>query len=190
LARAPEWRAELLAGRIETSASVADVSPTLTLLRALAAISEQLHAQVVAVQAMLRGARDEPSCRVGWRLADAAGGIRDAAEAMATATDRAFIGEVRGRPHCFARWGCCPDHGATLSSSGGRCWCTALGCDRSWSWDRIGLPCDEPPAFRLVDAAGKEGLVCAGHAVAVHRQMSGARLLPLRQTAEGRGCLP
>jgi hypothetical protein len=109
------------------------------------------------MDAVLRDGTGEPHRLVQAPPNSAVGAVRRAAEDMvATATDLAFVLVVRGRPHCDADWGCCPEHGATLASSAGQCWCTAPGCDMSWDWDRMGLPCDESPGFRVQDAAGKE----------------------------------
>jgi hypothetical protein len=106
-----------LAVRVETPASMAEGSSTLALPRALATGAEQLDAQLVPVQAMLNGAHDGSTRRIGWGLDEAA----------------------------------------------------------------------EPPAFRPIHSTGKEGLVCAGHAIGVHRQVSGARLLPMRHHGQRGG---
>jgi hypothetical protein len=148
-------------------------------LRALAARAEQLAAEIDAAQSALRGASDEPTRRVGYRLDEGAGNARQAARALIkTAEDLARI-RSRDARTCRAEWGVCPEHGNTLVSSGGRSWCNASGCGRSWDWDRGGLPCLDPAAWRLWDLSGKEMLVCAGHALAARKQLVGARLEPL-----------
>lgn len=160
-------------------------SPTPSDLRMLAIRAELIASAIDSTQAVLRIAGDRPTRHVAWRLADGAGWLRQAADALrATAADLAFIRDVRGRPHCGADWGCCPDHGATLTCSGGGCRCTAPGCGRSWAWDRNGLPCDQEPAFRVLDADGWKGVLCAGHAIAARRQLHNARLLPLDQAMQ------
>jgi hypothetical protein len=126
--------------------------------------AEHIIGEIEAVQGALGQAGDEPSRRLGFRLEH----------------------RVRGHPHCGADWGCCPEHGATLTSAGGRCWCRIPRCGRIWGRDRLRLPCDEPPAFRVVDAEGGDGLLCAGRAIAARRQMIGARLLPLQGQEEER----
>jgi hypothetical protein len=167
----------------------AEADPTPSRLLAIATRAERLAAELAIVQATLRNSGDEPIRRAGWRLDDAAAEVGRVARAItATARALAFIERVRERPHCAAHWGCCPEHGATLAGSGGWCWCTAPGCGRVWKADRMDLPCDEPPAFMVVDTAGKEGLVCAGHAIAARRQLAGGRLLPLQERpAPGEG---
>jgi hypothetical protein len=147
---------------------------------ALAAQARRLAAEIENAQARLSETGSKAHVRAGWRLNDAAGLVRLAADEVATAAaELVFIESVRSRPHCGAEWGCCPDHGATLSSSSGRSWCTVPGCRLEWSGDRMGLPWAKPPVFRLEDAGGTVGLVCAGHAIAAREQIAGARLLPI-----------
>ncbi len=161
-------------------------NPTPFELRALAARAEELAAEIDAVHAALGRAGDEPTRHAGFRLSEGAGHVRQAAQGLAEAAhDLEFIRKVRGRPHCGADWGCCPEHGATLTSTGGRCWCRAPGCGRSWDWDRLGLPCDEPPAFRVIDAHGGQVLLCSGHAIAAREQIVGGRVELLQDREEG-----
>jgi hypothetical protein len=90
-----------------------------------------------------------------------------------------------------AEWGVCPDHGNTLTSSGGRAWCSTPECGRSWDWDHGGRPCTEPAAFRVRGRdydPGRWGLVCPGHALAALDQLEGVELLPHEsRTAESGG---
>lgn len=158
-------------------------------LWALAARAEELAADLEAAHRGLRAAGDEPTRRVGYRLDDGAGQLRQVAgEIQETAEDLARIRTRHGamsRPVCGAEWGVCPEHGNTLSSSGGRSWCTAAGCGRSWDWDRGGLPCTEPAAFRVLDAGGREMLLCAGHAIAAREQVEGGRVEPIEGEEPG-----
>ncbi|SRR5712691_6458839 len=73
--------------------------------------------------------------------------------------------------------GRCAEHGATLTSTRGSSTCCV--CGRSWDWDRLGLPCTEPAAFRVQDREGKDMLLCAGHAIAAREQMEGATVQPI-----------
>jgi hypothetical protein len=156
------------------------IGPTASELDALAARARQLAADIETAHARLRELDSEPIRRAAWRLEDGAWHVRQAADIVAITSEKVtFVESVRSRPHCGADWGCCPEHGATLSGSGDRCRCTARGCGRTWPASRMDLPCNEPPAFRLVDVMGKGGLLCAGHAIAARRQLIGARLLPL-----------
>jgi hypothetical protein len=151
-------------------------------LWALAARAEQLAADMKAALSTLEGAADEPTRRVGYRLDHGSSCVREAAEAITeTAEDLSRI-RSRGalsRPACKAEWGVCPEHGNTLTSSGGRSWCKTPGCRREWDWDRGGLPCTEPAAFRVVDAQGKEMLLCAGHTIAAREQLVGGTVRPI-----------
>jgi hypothetical protein len=154
-------------------------------LWALAAKAEQLAGDLESAQAALRGAADEPTCRVGFRLDDGAGTLRRVAEEInQTAEDLSRIRsrQVPERASCSAEWGVCPEHGNTLSSSGGRSQCRTPGCSRSWDWDRGGLPCTELAAWRVVDTGDKEILLCAGHALDARQRLEGAQLLPIEGT--------
>lgn len=144
-----------------------------------------LDAQAQDIEALherLRGAQDAPTRRAGFRLDDIAGELRKAArELQQTAEDLARI-RSRGamsRPVCGAQWGVCPEHGNTLTSSGGRSWCRVPGCGRAWGWDRGGLPCTEPAVWRMCDQKGGEMRLCEGHAIAAREQVEGARLEPI-----------
>lgn len=157
------------AGRLD------DVTPAE--LRELAARVHELAVCIDAVQARLRAAGDESTRRVGFRLPDAAGWVRSSGRDLeATAAD---LDRIRGRRGCGAAWGICPEHGATLRSTGGRSWCSKSRCGREWDHDRAGLPCTEPAAYEVRDAAGAGGLMCAGHAAVARRQLVGARVTVL-----------
>ena len=146
-------------------------------LRELAARARAFAVEVDAAQARLGAAADEPTRRVGFRLDEAASSVRGAGRGLeATADD---LDRIRGRSACLMDWGVCPEHGATLRSSGVRCWCTVPGCGREWDHDRLGLPYTEPVAFDVRDAAGAGGPMCAGHAADAGRRLIGARVTAL-----------
>ncbi len=146
-------------------------------LRELAARAQALAAEIRTAHNRLRAAADEPTQRCGFRLDDAAGEADRVGEDLAaTAED---LARVRGRSDCGADWGVCPEHGATLRSSGGESWCTAPGCGRRWDHNRYGLPCAEPAAYEVRDSAGTGGRMCAGHAKHAHEQLVGAVVTPL-----------
>ncbi len=103
-----------------------------------------------------------------------------AAEIQQTAEDLARNRTRDGalsRPTCKAEWEACPEHGAILTSTRGSSTCRV--CGRSWDWDRLGLPCTEPEAFRVQDREGKDMLLCARHAIAAREQMEGATVQPI-----------
>jgi hypothetical protein len=163
---------------------MSDETPTPADLWGVAADLEKRAADIDTIHEQLRAAGDEPTRRVGFRLDDVAGELRRAAkEIQDTAEDLARI-RTRGamsRPSCGAQWGVCPEHGNTLTGSGGRSRCTVPGCGRSWGWDRLGLPCTEPAIYRLRDVKGGQMLLCNGHAIAARAQVDGAVLEPIEE---------
>ena len=86
---------------------------------------------------------------------------------------------------CEANWGVCPEHGNTLVTSGGRCWCSFEGCGRGWDEDRLGRHCDAPVAF-LVRVGALELLLCAGHAIAARAELRGVTVQPIATGEEER----
>jgi hypothetical protein len=152
-------------------------APTPTELRELAARARALGADIADAHARLQTAPHEPTRRVGFRLDEAAGAARGtvAEDLDATADD---LVRIRGRGPCPADWGVCPVHGATLRSTGGRCWCDATGCDRSWDYDRLGMPCTEPITHDVRHPDGSSPM-CTGHADVARRQLAGAVVTPL-----------
>lgn len=152
-------------------------APTPAELRELAGRAQALAAEVAALQVRLRAAEDEPTRRVGFRLDDAAAAISEAAhDVVNTAVD---LARIRGRGDCPCDWGVCPEHGNTLRSSAGLCWCTAANCGRSWGYDRGGLPCTEPAAFDVRDLDDRGGPMCAGHAHDARTRLIGAKVTAL-----------
>jgi hypothetical protein len=114
----------------------------------------------------------------GYRLGEVAGQLERAAGELArTAED---IARHRATPEnsCPHESAGCPDHGATLSSTGGLTWCTVTGCRKQWQYDRMRFPCDQPTAYRVTDPQGDSGPVCAGHAWPV-RGWEGWKVEPL-----------
>jgi hypothetical protein len=81
------------------------------------------------------------------------------------------------KTRCSAQWGVCPEHGNTLSASGGRSWCRRPGCGQSWPGSRLSAHCDEPATVILADQAGGQLRLCAGHWVDAHERLVGARVV-------------
>jgi len=149
-------------------------------MRDLAAQAEALAAAISAAHDDFR-ARDseDPVCRAGFRLDDAAGQARAiATELQDTAADLARIA-ARPQGSCSIPWGVCPQHGNTLTSTAGKTWCRAAGCGRTWGYDRLGMPCAEPARWKVTDLEGSEGLLCDGHALDARQRLEGARVVPL-----------
>jgi len=78
---------------------------------------------------------------------------------------------------CAAEWGACPEHGNTLSSSGGRTWCTRPDCGRTWPGSRLTSHCAEPAAVIVADVAGQKTRLCPGHWTDARTRLVGARLI-------------
>ncbi|MBB3724566.1 hypothetical protein [Nonomuraea dietziae] len=108
---------------------------------------------------------DDAVRRTGFRLNDAAGWARKIAQDLQeTASDMARIA-ARPDDSCAVPWGVCPEHGNTLTSTGGTTRCRT--CGRTWGYNRDNAPCAEPATHRLTDADGVEALICDGHAIDV-----------------------
>jgi hypothetical protein len=119
----------------------------------------------------------------GFRLDDAAGEARRVAgELRSTATDLARFA-ARQDAACQIPWGVCPTDGNTLTSTGGRTACRA--CGKSWDYDRVGTPCEEPARWILGDARGDSRRVCDGHARDARARLDGARLAPIEDSTAG-----
>jgi hypothetical protein len=151
-------------------------------MRDLAAQAEALAAAITEAKEDFRAVSDDyehPVRRAGFRLDEAAGRARAVAgELQATAADLARIA-ARPDGSCAIPWGVCPEHGNTLTSTGGKTWCRAPGCGRQWGYDRMGMPCAEPARWKLTDAEGAEALLCDGHALDARNRLEGARVVPL-----------
>jgi hypothetical protein len=145
-------------------------------LREIAARAEALAREIDALREQLRQAPDEPIQRSGFRLPDAAGYARQIAGDLAESAED--LARVRARSTCGADWGVCPEHGATLRSTGGKSWCQTPGCGREWGYDRLGLPCAEPAAWTVADTVGNTTLLCEAHTTDARRTLTGAVITP------------
>jgi hypothetical protein len=88
---------------------------------------------------------------------------------------------------CRIAWPVCPRHGNTITATGGKSWCRALGCDRQWDYDRGDIPCPEPVRWRVTDQQGQGGLMCNGHALNARTALIGSTVVPLEEEGgEGR----
>jgi len=149
-------------------------------MRDLAAQAEALTAAISAAHDDFR-VRDseDPVRRAAFRLGDAAGQARAiVTELQDTAADLARIA-ARPQGSCSIPWGVCPEHSNTLTGTGGKTWCRAAGCGRTWGYDRLGMPCAEPARWKVTDLEGSEGLLCHGHALDARKRLEGARVVPL-----------
>ncbi|MFG2334287.1 hypothetical protein ACGFMM_32450 [Streptomyces sp. NPDC048604] len=151
--------------------------PTPAELRVLAAEAEVLEQRILHATARLH-ASDETR-DTAFRLGDAAENVRRGREALElTVADLARARTARDPKLCGVPWGVCPEHGSTLRSSGGRAWCRAAGCQRSWGYYRLGTACGEPVAHKVTDAAGGSFLACFGHTLDAEKRLEGGTIEP------------
>lgn len=152
---------------------------TAAAVRGLAAAAEDLAARVAAAQVALRSDPDPHRARAGFRFDDAAGQLAQvAAGLLETADDLARIAAVPAGA-CGLGSGVCPDHGGTLTATGGQAWCEHPGCGRSWGYDRLAGPCPEPVTHAVLDAEGTRFGVCDGHAIDCRQRLVGATVTAL-----------
>ena len=129
------------------------------------------------IQRDIQAARDEPVRRAGFRCDNAIGYMRQAsAELQDTADQLERITAALKPGACPVPWGVCPEHGNTLTSSGGKTWCREIRCARRWDYDRVGLPCVEPARWKVTDRHGGSLVVCDGHALDASKHLEGAQV--------------
>lgn len=131
-------------------------------LRELASRAAALATDIEQAHQALREA-DDPVRRTGFRLDDIVGSLRRVeTELAASASDLARTVTAIGDPRiCTVQWGACPDHGDTLTSSGGVT--RRRSCGRIWSYDRVGTVCTESATY----PHGGTGRLRQGHAINV-----------------------
>lgn len=153
--------------------------PTPADLRELAAAADALAERIDAAQAALRAEEPGARSRAGFRLDDAAGRVRQASSALEdTAGELARIAATPDLA-CRIEWGVCPRHGATVSTTQGRSWCTVDGCGNRWGYDRLSTPCPEPVTHRITDTEGTTQDVCDGHAIGARQRITGVTVEPI-----------
>jgi hypothetical protein len=143
----------------------------------LAVRAEALADEIDVLHHEIRAARDEPVRRAGFRCDTAIGWMRQAsAELQGTADhlDRVAAGMKPGV--CAVPRGVCPEHGNTLTCTGGKTWCRAVACGRTWGYDRVGLPCVESARWQVTDKYGGRSLMCDGHALDARKRLEGAQV--------------
>jgi hypothetical protein len=106
-------------------------------------------------------------------------GLHSAAEELSATADELIRLAASPADACPVPWGVCSEQGATLRSTGGRCWCTVPGCLRRWPHNRLAEPSSEPVSYRVVDAEGGELDLCDGHATDARSRLSDATITPL-----------
>jgi hypothetical protein len=137
-------------------------------LTVLASRAEALTAEVLALCDSVPDAETLAAAR------QAAGSLTRGAEDLRRAA--AELARLQVQP-CGLPWGVCPEHGNTLSSTGGVSTCRV--CERTWSHDRLGRPCTEPVSWKVIDRAGTETRMCDGHVLGARAAAGGATFVRL-----------
>jgi hypothetical protein len=145
-------------------------------LRALATRAEALTAEVWALCGGSADGSPAPDPLVEAR--QAAGWLARAAEDLQRAA--AELARLQVRP-CGLPWGVCQEHGNTLSSRAGVSECRV--CRRTWSYDRLGRPCEEPATWKVIDLAGTVTRMCDGHVLGARAAAQGATFVRIDQVA-------
>jgi hypothetical protein len=94
----------------------------------LAIRAEALADEIDALHCDIRAARDEPVRRAGFRCDTASGWMRQVGTELQDTAGR--LGRVAAamRPGaCAVAGGVCPEHGTTLTNTGGQAWCRVAG---------------------------------------------------------------
>jgi hypothetical protein len=137
---------------------------------ALADAIDSLHRDILAAQ-------DEPVRHAGFRCDAATSWAKQAGDELAETADHLKRVAAATKPGgCMVRWGVCPEHDNTLTSSGRNTWCRAAGCRRTWNYDRVGLHCIEPARWQVTDQLGTSTVMCNGHALDARARLKGARV--------------
>ncbi|GAA2701403.1 hypothetical protein [Nonomuraea recticatena] len=149
-------------------------------LRDLAGRAEALAAEVRAL--LDEAATGTPEREQLFVAMHASDWLTRAAEDLQQAAGK--LARLRSLPDdaCGVPWGVCPEHGATLSSSGNVAICGE--CGRTWTYDRLGSPCPEPVRWKMTDKAGTELAICDGHALAARQQVEDVTLTSLDQPGQ------
>ena len=146
--------------------------------------AEALADGIDALQGDIRAARNESVRRAGFRCDTAIGWIRQASTELKDTADHLDRIAAATKPGaCLVSWGVCLEHGDTLTSTGGKTWCRAMGCARTWDYDRVSLPCGELARRQVTDQHGEAVVMCDGHALDARKRLEGARIEPREEFA-------
>jgi hypothetical protein len=143
----------------------------------LAVRAEALADEIDALHHEIRAARAEPVRRASFRCDTAIGWMRQAsAELQDTADHLDRVAAAMKPGVCAVPWGVCPEHGNTLTGTGGKTWCRVAGCGQKWDYDRADLPCIEPARWQVTDQHGEASVMCDGHALEARKRLEGAQV--------------
>ncbi|UBU16259.1 hypothetical protein [Nonomuraea gerenzanensis] len=149
-------------------------------LRALATRAEALTAEVWTLCGGSPGTAPgtTPDADPLVEARQAAGWLARAAEDLQRAAAELARLQV---PPCGLPWGVCLEHGNTLSSRAGVSECRV--CHRTWSYDRLGRPCEEPATWKVIDRAGTVTRMCDGHVLGARAAAQGATFVRIDEVA-------
>jgi hypothetical protein len=141
----------------------------------IAGRAEALTAEIRSLYLDVQAIESEPVSRVRTRYNAVADYVRQAAAALLeTAADLERITTTPRR--CRVAWGVCPEHGNTLTTSGGKSWCRTVDCGRTWDYDRVSVPCFEPAGWTVADQSGGSSVMCHGHVYDAVKRIDGVRI--------------
>lgn len=131
----------------------------------------QMAAELAALRSRIEAAYGAaPRSATQMRLSAASECLSDARRELTAAADDLRRVAAVPADACNWPWGVCPEHGDTLTASGGKTWCRVRNCRHKWEYDYMDTPCPEPTAYTISDDAGSEPKrVCYGHALAARR---------------------
>jgi hypothetical protein len=159
---------------------VPHAEPTPAECRATAAAAEALAETIDYIVDRLRANNPNETETGAYVLANGATQVRQAAHDLwETASTLARARTARAAESCGIPWGVCPDHGNTLTTSGGMTQCRSHRCGRTWTYDRLGAPCTEPVTHQVTARDGRTFRACAGHALDAEQRLDGATLTRL-----------
>jgi hypothetical protein len=157
---------------------VPDTEPTPAELRETAAAAEALADRIDDLVTRLRAAKADEAATSTYLLTDGASQARQTAhDLLQAAAALARSRTARSTGVCGIPWGVCPEHGNTLTSSGGHTQCRSSRCGRQWTYDRLDAPCTEPVSHEITDQEGMSFRACTGHAMDAAQRLIGAAVV-------------
>ena len=151
--------------------------PTPAECREAAANAEALAETIDYIVDRLRATNPDEAATGAYILANGAAQARQTAHDLhETANTLARARTARAPGVCGIPWGVCPDHGNTLTTSGGHTQCRSHRCGRTWTYDRLGARCTEPVTHEVTGPDGTTFRACVGHALDAEQRLTGARL--------------
>lgn len=147
--------------------------------------SAELRDLAQAAHTLIERTKAAISVHPGLVLSGAIEYLGSFADAMTRVEDTLLRREAGQADDCCAMpWGVCPEHGNTLRSSGGECWCRHPDCDLRWTYDRADTACLETATDEITDPTGQSLRVCPQHAADALSRIDGATRRPLGESGD------